>query len=43
MPAEADAGDPGPDRQFRISDPDDYCVMVTDAGAMEPTPRADGT
>jgi len=32
-------GAPGPDRQFRVSDPDDYCVMVTDAAAMAP-PRA---
>jgi predicted lactoylglutathione lyase len=34
-------GAPGPDRQFRIYDPDGYCVMVTDAAAMEPPARAD--
>jgi hypothetical protein len=39
-PGPIEPGAPGPDRQFRISDPDDYCVMVTDAVAMAP-PRAD--
>lgn len=29
-------GAPGPDRQFRIDDPDGYCVMVTDAAAIAP-------
>lgn len=31
---------PGPDRQFGISDPDGYLVMVTDAAAMAP-PRVE--
>lgn len=35
-PGPIEPGAPGPDRQFRISDPDDYCVMVTDAAAMAP-------
>jgi predicted lactoylglutathione lyase len=39
-PGPIEAGAPGPDRQFRISDPDGYCLMVTDAAAMEPVPRA---
>lgn len=39
-PGPIEPGAPGPDRQFRISDPDDYCVMVTDAAALEPRPRA---
>jgi predicted lactoylglutathione lyase len=39
-PGPIEPGAPGPDRQFRISDPDGYCVMVTDAVAMAP-PRAD--
>jgi predicted enzyme related to lactoylglutathione lyase len=30
------SGAPGPDREFRVSDPDGYCVMVTDAAAMAP-------
>jgi predicted lactoylglutathione lyase len=38
-PGPIEPGAPGPDRQFRISDPDDYCVMVTDAAAMEPPSR----
>jgi hypothetical protein len=29
-------GAPGPDREFRVDDPDGYCVMVTDAEAMAP-------
>jgi hypothetical protein len=29
-------GAPGPDREFPVSDPDGYRVMVTDAAAMEP-------
>jgi hypothetical protein len=29
-------GAPGPDREFRVDDPDGYCVMVTDAGALAP-------
>jgi predicted enzyme related to lactoylglutathione lyase len=29
-------GAPGPDREFRVDDPDGYCVMVTDADAMVP-------
>jgi hypothetical protein len=32
-------GAPGPDREFRISDPDGSCVMVTDAAALTPPPR----
>src|SRR3954451_24994290 len=39
-PGTIEAGAPGPDRQFRISDPDGYCLMVTDAAGMEPVPRA---
>jgi hypothetical protein len=34
------AGAPGPDRQFRIDDPDGYCVMVTDAALAPPAGRA---
>jgi predicted enzyme related to lactoylglutathione lyase len=30
------SGAPGPDREFRVFDPDGYCVMVTDAEAMAP-------
>jgi predicted enzyme related to lactoylglutathione lyase len=29
-------GAPGPDHQFRVDDPDGYCVMVTDAAAVVP-------
>jgi predicted lactoylglutathione lyase len=29
-------GAPGPDRQFRIDDPDGNCVMVADAAALAP-------
>jgi catechol 2,3-dioxygenase-like lactoylglutathione lyase family enzyme len=39
-PGAIEPGEPGPERQFRVSDPDDYCVMVTDAAAMAP-PRAE--
>jgi hypothetical protein len=39
-PGPIESGAPGPDRQFGISDPDGYCVMVTDAAAMAP-PRAE--
>lgn len=35
-PGPIEAGAPGPDRQFGISDPDGYLVMVTDAVAMAP-------
>jgi hypothetical protein len=35
-PGPIGSGAPGPDRQFRIVDPDGYCVMVTDAAAMVP-------
>jgi hypothetical protein len=31
-------GAPGPDREFRVFDPDGYCLMVTDAAAMQPPP-----
>lgn len=33
-------GAPGPAREFRIWDPDGYCVTVADAAAMPPPPRA---
>ena len=39
-PGPIEAGAPGPDRQFRVFDPDGYCVMVTDAAAIEPPPRS---
>ena len=39
-PGPIEPGAPGPDRQFGISDPDGYLVMVTDAEAMSP-PRAE--
>jgi hypothetical protein len=29
-------GAPGPDREFRVLDPDGYCVMVTDTAAVVP-------
>jgi ribosomal protein S18 acetylase RimI-like enzyme len=29
-------GAPGPDREFRIDDPDGYCLMVTDQAAVTP-------
>ena len=32
------SGAPGPDRQFRIADPDGYVLMVTDATALAPPP-----
>jgi catechol 2,3-dioxygenase-like lactoylglutathione lyase family enzyme len=35
-PGPIEPGEPGPDRQFRVADPDGYCVMVTDAAAIEP-------
>jgi hypothetical protein len=35
-PGTIEPGAPGPDRQFRITDPDGYRVMVTDAEAMSP-------
>ena len=35
-PGPIESGAPGPDRQFRIFDPDGYCLMVTDAAALEP-------
>jgi hypothetical protein len=38
-PGPIEPGAPGPDRQFRVSDPDDYCLMVTDATALAPPPR----
>lgn len=38
-PGPIEPGAPGPDRVFSISDPDGYCVIVTDAVAMAP-PRA---
>jgi hypothetical protein len=40
-PGPIEPGAPGPDRQFRIFDPDGYCVMVTDAEAL--APPASGT
>jgi hypothetical protein len=40
-PGPIEPGAPGPDREFRISDPDGYCVMVTDAAAMEPPPPSE--
>jgi hypothetical protein len=39
QPGPIESGAPGPDRQFRIRDPDGYCVMVMDAAAMEPLAR----
>jgi predicted lactoylglutathione lyase len=39
-PGPIEPGAPGPDRQFGVSDPDGYRVMVTDAAAMAP-PRPD--
>lgn len=39
-PGPSEPGAPGPDRLFGISDPDGYCVTVTDAAAMAP-PRAE--
>jgi glyoxalase/bleomycin resistance protein/dioxygenase superfamily protein len=38
-PGPIEPGAPGPDRQFRVFDPDGYCLMVTDAAALEPPPR----
>ncbi len=35
-PGPIEPGAPGPDRQFGISDPDGYLVMVTDAAAVVP-------
>jgi glyoxalase/bleomycin resistance protein/dioxygenase superfamily protein len=35
-PGPIESGAPGPDREFRVDDPDGYCVMVTDASAMRP-------
>jgi catechol 2,3-dioxygenase-like lactoylglutathione lyase family enzyme len=35
-PGPIESGAPGPDRQFRVLDPDGYCLMVTDAKALEP-------
>jgi hypothetical protein len=40
-PGPIESGAPGPDRQFGISDPDGYLVMVTDAAAVEPRSRAE--
>jgi hypothetical protein len=40
-PGPIEPGAPGPDRQFRIADPDGYTVMVTDAAALAPPPRRD--
>jgi hypothetical protein len=40
-PGPIEPGAPGPDREFRVSDPDGYCVMVTDAAAMEPPPPSE--
>jgi catechol 2,3-dioxygenase-like lactoylglutathione lyase family enzyme len=40
QPGPIESGAPGPDRQFRLFDPDGYCVMVTDAAALEPPPRS---
>ena len=34
-------GAPGPDREFRVDDPDGYCVMVTDAFEMSLHPLAE--
>jgi len=39
-PGPIEPGEPGPDRVFSVSDPDGYCVMVTDAKAMAP-PQAE--
>ena len=33
------SGAPGPDRQFRIADPDGSVLMVTDATALTAPPR----
>jgi hypothetical protein len=38
-PGPIEPGAPGPDRQFRLADPDGYTVMVTDAAALAPPPR----
>jgi len=35
-PGPIEHGDPGPDREFRVADPDGYCLMVTDAAAVVP-------
>jgi predicted enzyme related to lactoylglutathione lyase len=40
-PGPIEPGPPGPDRQFRIFDPDGYCVMVTDAEALAPLAQSD--
>jgi predicted lactoylglutathione lyase len=36
QPGPIESGDPGPDRQFSIDDPDGYNLMVADADAMAP-------
>src|SRR3954447_14019991 len=35
-PGPIGSGAPGPDREFRVSDPDGYCLMVTDVSAVLP-------
>jgi predicted lactoylglutathione lyase len=35
-PGPIESGDPGPDRQFSIDDPDGYNLMVTEAEALTP-------
>jgi hypothetical protein len=42
QPGPIESGAPGPDRQFRVDDPDDYCLMVTDAAAVVPPTPAQG-
>jgi predicted enzyme related to lactoylglutathione lyase len=38
-PGPIEPGAPGPDREFGVSDPDGYCLMVTDAAALVPPAR----
>ena len=40
-PGPISPGAPGPDREFRVYDPDGYCVMVTDAFEMSLHPLAE--
>jgi predicted enzyme related to lactoylglutathione lyase len=41
-PGAIEAGDPGPDRQFSIDDPDGYNLMVTEADALIPPAAPSG-
>jgi hypothetical protein len=40
-PGPIEPGAPGPDRQFGVSDPDGYLVMVTDADALATGPASE--